>query len=59
MRLTRGIIQKRDCPSLSLTNGPNKLECSNTLNWKGLPGNTIGYWTNSYEKIKGCIYANV
>jgi hypothetical protein len=52
MRLTPGIEQK-----WSLTNGPNKFECSKMLDWKGLPQNTLDYWTNSYEKIKGCKYA--
>jgi hypothetical protein len=57
MRLAQGMETKCDCPSRQLTNGPNESECCDTLDWKGLPRNTLDYWTNSYEKIKGCKYA--
>jgi hypothetical protein len=44
----------------NLRNRPNKLDCFNTLGWKGFPGaNTLGYWVHLYvkKKIKCCEYA--
>ncbi len=40
--------------SLELTNGPNKLDCHITVDWKCLSGtNTLAYWTLiSYTKYK-------
>jgi hypothetical protein len=46
--------------SSQLMNQPNKLVCSITLSWKGLPvTNTLTYWASSLvtNKMKCCEYA--
>ncbi len=45
--------------SLQITNGPNKLECYNTLVWKGLTlTKNLAYWTSQQvmKKMRCCEY---